>query len=110
MATEHEAGTKTADGTLQTLNTTSPDLTDGVFQLAVGLVNMAAGDILELSILEKVEGTGGTQRLVWRGTYAHAQGELVAVSPPIILIHGWDMKLQQTAGTNRSYPWSIRKA
>lgn len=110
MATEHEAGSKTADGSEQTLNTTSPETTDGAFQLLVDLGNMALGDVLELRIKEKVQSSAGTQRLVWLATYQHARTEKVAVSPPILMLHGWDMTLRQTAGTNRAYPWSIRKA
>ena len=110
MATSHEVGSKTSDGTEQTLNTTSPDLTDGAFQLWVDLSTMVNDDIVTLRIKEKVQATGGTQRLVWSATFKHIQANPASVSPPLILLFGWDMTLEKEAGANTAFPWSIRKA
>lgn len=110
MATEHAAGSQAAViDTEHVLNTTSPETTDGAFQFLIDLSVLAAGDIVEIRIKEKVQSTS-TQRLVWMGTYAHAQSEPIAASPPIILLHGWDITLTQTDGTARTFEWSIRKA
>lgn len=106
---EHLAGSQTATiSTEHTLNTTTPETTDGVFQFMVDLTNMATGDVVEIRVKEKVQSTG-TQRQVWLATYAHAQVSPIAVSPSLILLHGWDLTLTQTAGTGRAFPWSIRK-
>lgn len=106
---EHTSGSQTAViSTEHVLNGTSPETTDGVFQVVVDLNNMVAGDILELRIKEKAR-SGDTQRLAWYATYAHAQAQPLAVSPTLILLHGWDVTLKQVAGTGRAYPWSIRK-
>ncbi len=110
MATTLEVGSKTSDGTEQTLNTTSPQLTDGAFQLWVDLATMVNDDIVTLRIKEKVQATGGTQRLVWSATFKHIQARPAAVSPPLILIFGWDMTLEKEAGSNTAFPWSIRQA
>lgn len=108
--TEHESGSQTA--TLDTehiLNTTTPETTDGVFQFVADLSAMVAGDIVELRIREKCRSTD-TQRLAWYATYAHTQAQPLAVSPSLILLHGWDFTLTQTDGTGRAFPWSIRRA
>ena len=110
MASVLVTGSKTSDGTEQTLNTTSPELTDGVFQLWVDLSTMVNDDIVTLRIKEKVEGTGGTQRLVWSATFKHIQAYPASVSPPLILIYGWDMTLEKEAGSNTAFPFTIRQA
>ena len=106
---EHGTGTQTATiNTEHTLNTTTPETTDGIYQLFVDTANMVAGDILELRIKEKVV-SAGTIRQVLLATLAGAQSDPGWASPSLILLHGWDMTLKQTAGTGRSFPWSIRK-
>lgn len=106
---EHVSGTQAATvNTEHTLNTTTPETTDGVFQVVVDLAAMVNGDTVELRIKEKAL-AAGTQRLAWYATYSHAQAAPLAVSPSLILLHGWDITLKQTAGTGRSFPWSIRK-
>lgn len=108
---EHTSGSQTATiNTEHTLNGTSPETTDGIYQLVVDLNAMALGDILELRIKEKAR-SGDTQRTVWTAVISHdqhADSELF-MSPSLILLHGWDMTLKQTAGTGRAFPWSIRK-
>ena len=65
MASSHEDGSQTTSGTTEhTLNTTTPDLTDGAFQLWVDLDTMVNDDIVTLRIKEKVRDASGTQRLV----------------------------------------------
>lgn len=83
---------------------------DGVYQLWVDPVGaaMAKGDEFIIRIYEKVEGTGGTKRVVFSSTLSDAQSELW-VSPTLVLINGWDMTLQKVAGTDRAFDASIRK-
>lgn len=94
-----------------TLNTVTPNTTQGVYQLFVDVNNMASGDILEIRIKEKVKSTG-TQRVVFSSTLANAQGADNAIwaSPSLLLKHGWAMTLKQTGGTGRAFDWSIRYA
>ncbi len=96
-------------GAETTLNTVTPNTTDGVYQLLVDVSNLAAGDVLEIRIKEKAK-SGGTQRTIFTSVLSNAQGTDSAAwaSPSLILMHGWDMTLKQTAGTGRSFDWSIR--
>lgn len=108
---EHTSGSQTAViNTEHTLNGTSPETTDGVFQFVVDVNAMAAGDVLELRLKEKCR-SADTQRTI---IAAHLIGaasaeEALWMSPTLILLHGWDFTLKQTAGTGRAFPWSIRK-
>lgn len=107
--TEHESGSQTATiDTVHTLNATSPETTDGVFQFFVDIANLANGDIVVLTVEEKCR-SGDTARVAWRQSYPHNNVEDLAVSPAIVLMHGWNFKLEQTDGTGRAFPWSIRK-
>jgi hypothetical protein len=82
---------------------------DGVYQLWIDPVtNMAKGDEFIVRIYEKVEGTGGTKRVVLSQTLSDAQSEIWC-SPMLILINGWDMTIQKVAGTDRAFDASIRK-
>lgn len=107
--TEHASGSQTAVvGTEHTLNPTTPETTDGVYQFLVDLNAMAAGDVLELRMKEKCR-TGDTQREFAQPNIVGAQSSPLWISPTFILLHGWDFTLKQTAGTARAFPWSIRK-
>lgn len=81
---------------------------DGVYQLWVDAGTMAKGDEFRIRIYEKVEGTGGTKKVVFVATLADVQSEIF-VAPQLILINGWDMTLQKIAGTDRAFDASIRK-
>lgn len=107
---QHASGTLTATvGTEHVLNPTTPETTVGVYQLVVDLTNLAAGDRVEFAVREKVTGAAGTQRRVVIGAYSGPVTDPLYVSDSLILIHGWDFTLKQTAGTGRSFDWSIRK-
>lgn len=108
---EAYTGTQTAVvSTEHTLNTTTPETTDGIYQLFVDVANLAAGDALEIRVKEKVV-SAGSSRVIFASILVGAQGADSAawVSPSLILLHGWDMTIKQTAGTARTFPWSIRK-
>lgn len=106
---EHATGSQTATiSTEHTLNSTSPETTDGVYQLFIDLANMVAGDVLEIRIKEKCR-TGDTIRQLLLATLSGAQSDPLWASPSFVLMNGWDMTIKQTAGTGRAFPWSIRK-
>jgi len=106
---EAYSGSQTATiSTEHVLNTTTPETTDGIYQVWVDTANMVAGDIVELHIKEKVI-SSGTIREALIATLSGAQSDAAWVSPSMILMHGWDVTLKQTAGTGRVFPWSIRK-
>jgi hypothetical protein len=88
--------------TLQTLTD------DGFYQLWLDLNAMAKGDEYEVNILEKVEGTGGTKRVLLDQRFTDTQCCLW-FSPIVCLINGWDMTIRKIAGTDRTIEASIRR-
>jgi hypothetical protein len=103
------SGSQTATiNTEHTLNSPTPNTTDGVFQVFIDVSAMVAGDVLELRIKEKCR-AADTIRQALMSTLAGVQSDPLWVSPSLILMHGWDVTLRQTAGTGRAFPWSIRQ-
>ena len=92
-------------------NSAGPDLntTAGVYQLWVDCVGvLAKGDEFAIRGYEKVEATGGSQRLFMKAILSDVQSE-VFVTPTFILMNGWDFTLQKVAGTDRAFDAVIRK-
>lgn len=82
---------------------------DGVYQFFLDDgANMAKADYFLMKVKEKVEGTGGTQKLLFPQRISQVQSEIWA-SPSMILINGWDFTLTKTSGTDRAFDASIRK-
>lgn len=82
---------------------------DGVYQIWVdGCADMAKADDYLVTLLEKVEGTGGTQRTFLSGGLLGTQAEPM-VSPTFILINGWDAIIDKIAGADNAFDASIRK-
>lgn len=109
---EHAAVSETVGATEWSLTTDTSgpdtDTTDGVFQCFLELNALAAGDIFEFRVYEKVQ-SGSTQRLVYSAAFAGAQSAPVWVSPSLVLLHGWDMTLIKISGTDRAINASVRK-
>lgn len=84
---------------------------DGFYQLWLDpfAAGMVKGDTFRAKIKEKVEGTGGVQRILYQNDLENAPAELW-VSPTLCLINGHDMTLQKIAGTDRSWDASVRRA
>lgn len=86
----------------------------GVFELHIDLVNMAAGDLLEVRIYKMVE-SGGTARVVYLETFQGAQPAdgVVFISVPISNSYtdsnSVRFSIKQTTGTGRSYVWAVLK-
>ncbi|MCI0558752.1 MAG: hypothetical protein MN733_09670 [Nitrososphaera sp.] len=81
---------------------------NGVFQVAVDTENLANGDVLEIKIYTKVL-AGSTKHLVFHAIYAHAQAELVKISPPIMSPNYFEATLTLT-GTTRTFDWAIMRS
>lgn len=110
--TEAFSGSETV-GTTEwslTTDTAGPDAetSDGVFQIFLDLNALAAGDVFELTLYEKVLSTS-TQRKTWSASFADVQGTPNWPSPTLILMHGWDFTIKKISGTDRLIDWSIRK-
>lgn len=81
----------------------------GIYVLVVDTNNMAAGDSLTLKIKTKAIG-GGNSRLAYAMTYADLQAEPNKYSVPVPINNEVVVTLTQTAGTARTFPWSLLRA
>ena len=97
------SGTKTADGSEQNLDT---DTTSKTYVLVVDTGAMVLGDELELRLKTKVL-SGGTSRVAYYAAFAHVQAEPQKYSVPVPANQEIVATLEQTAGTNRDYPWAL---
>lgn len=109
---EYKSGTASVTSSETSLvnNSTSiaTDTTHGVYQLFLDVSALAAGDQYEIYLREKVI-SGGTQRQISLGVLTGAQLPLW-VAGAFQLKNGWDFTIKKLAGTDRSIPFSIRKA
>lgn len=86
----------------------------GKFVGYVDLVNMAAGDVLELRVYIMAV-TGGTPRVAHVTQYAGAQPTdgMISVSPEVTNAltdtNAVRFSLKQTMGTGRNFPWRVDK-
>jgi hypothetical protein len=81
---------------------------DGVYQLFIDGAVFAKADEFVVRIYEKVEATGGAKRVLATFYIMGAQAQNF-VTPPFLLINGWDMTIQRIAGADRAVDASIRK-
>jgi hypothetical protein len=80
----------------------------GVFQVFLDTSDMALGDQLQIRIYEKCR-TGDTQQVIYEAILTSTMAA-TWVSPSLILMHGWDVTLDQLAGTSGiTVNWSIRQ-
>jgi len=99
-------GTKTADGTEQTLfEDTTPNF--GVYEGDVDLSNMAHGDSVTITPYKKVLSTGGWVVVGTPATLANAQGSRMTYVPPHQAPYGWKITLQQHTGPYRDFDWHV---
>lgn len=89
--------------------TIATQTTDGSYSLWLDTTNMAAGDIYELRIYEKVTSTAAAAKLKGQViTLADAQAGAYECYLGV-LMNGWDVTLKRTAGSDRNFSWSIRQ-
>jgi hypothetical protein len=108
-AFENSATISTAEYSLPNNSTTLTPITDdGVYQALVDFNAITAvADEFEVKVYEKVN-AGGTQHVIY-GPVSITKPEVLVI-PSLALLHGWDVTVKRTAGTDRSIVWSIRKA
>jgi len=105
-------GTLTADGNEQTLYIDNKPL--GLWRplnLVLDLDAMQGGDTIAVKVYHRLS-DAGTLKILAYHTWTGADGGLAngEVLDSIELVpnrHGWKLTLQQTAGTNRDYPWEL---
>lgn len=108
--TQHANGTQSATLDTEHTLTANPETTAGVFVLVVNLVNMAIGDIVIFRFKQKAL-TGDTEALSEEWSVGPGvPNSKIWESPPCAAMHAWDFSLEQTDGTGRSFPWSVRLA
>lgn len=105
-------GSLTADGNEQNLYYDNEPL--GVFApvvLIVDVDNMEAADTIVVKVYHRMSDAGGLQ-LFQYNTWSGVDGGL-SDSVKLVVVelypnrHGYRITLQQTAGTNRAYPWEL---
>jgi hypothetical protein len=69
---------------------------------------MVNGDVVTFKLKTKYA-TGGTSRLAFSATYAHAQADPNKYSPPIPVDTEIVATLEQTDGTGRDFYWNLLK-
>lgn len=99
-------GSGTQAATISTEHDLATDTASHVYVLVVDAGAMVAGDVVILRLYTKVL-SGGTERLAYSATFAHAQGDPNKYSVPVPANISLRASLQQTAGTGRSFPWSL---
>lgn len=98
----------TAEYSLVANSTTlASNTTAGVYQVFIDTSAMAAGDEYEIQVKEKVL-SAGSQLPIYKAVLDGAQGSPF-VLPTLVLLLGWDVTMDQIAGTARAISWSIRK-
>lgn len=102
--TQSNSGTQAA--TIGTEHTLATITTAGVYVLRVDVNALANGDRLVLR--GKVRAlSGGTTRQAFSAVFEHVQADKILDSIPVPVVHELVWTLQQTAGTGRSFDWSV---
>lgn len=101
---EAASGTQVAVITTEHVLTTQTAIS--TYVLVVDCNNMAAGDTLELRVKVKTL-TGSTERLAYIETLNDVQASPVFMSVPVPTVWSAKFTLKQTAGTGRSFDWSV---
>ncbi|OUW93434.1 MAG: hypothetical protein CBD88_07150 [Flavobacteriales bacterium TMED228] len=96
-------GTKTTDGTEQTLGTSTYV---GVHIVTVDLSAMQAGDTVVLKAKTKTL-TGSAVAIFIEQTFTGVQTEPIIQTEPVTSPFSFTATLQRTGGSDRAYPWSI---
>jgi len=86
--------------------TQTPQTTVCYLQAWIDFGAMAAGDVYEWRLLEKVN--AGTQRTVVLGRVVGAQATPVVLTG-FIVGEGWEVGVKKISGTDRTIAWSLRK-
>lgn len=86
--------------------TLTTQTTAGVYVLTVNLSNMASGDTVTVKARGKALSGGAAADMMTR-TFTGAQTVPVRQSLPVLAEHEVVFTIEQSAGTARSFPWSV---
>lgn len=101
---QNTSGTQTA--TIANEHTLATITAAGVYTLQVDVNNHVLGDVTKLRAYLKTR-SGDSSRLLYETTVPHVTTEKVIVSPPVAAVHEVKYTLLQSAGTGRSFDWSV---
>jgi hypothetical protein len=79
----------------------------GVYQVFIDTANISFGDSYRIEVLEKVT-AAGSQRGIYEAVISGVMADSW-VSPSLIFLHGWDVRVTKISGTDRALSWSVRK-
>lgn len=100
-------GSGTQSATLDTIHSLNNETTFGVYQCYWNLTNLAKGDVVRCFITTKVL-TGDSEEIIFEGVYANDMSNSpIVCSPPFVSEFSCTMKLEQTDGTGRSFPYAM---
>lgn len=112
LASGTQAAVIGTEHTLRTITTTTAGGSDapGDYIFNVDAAAMLTNDVLQLRFYKQVL-AGSTQRVYVMQSFSDAQStdDQIATSIPVRIEYGGKVTLLQTAGTGRSYPWSVEK-
>jgi hypothetical protein len=97
------SGTQTTDGSENSL---ASGTASGTYVLTLEANNMADGDTIEIRGYHK-PGASSTKRQQFYLSLANAQSDPGFISPPIPTEGYVEFSIKRTAGTDRSYKWSV---
>ena len=106
MASQITSGTQAA--TVTTEHSLYSTTTAGVYELTIDVNAMVAGDELEYYVKEKTL-SGSTARTVFFDACSGAQIQTIRKTAWISVVHYAEFLIKQTAGTGRSFDWSVRR-
>jgi len=87
--------------------TLTPITVDGVYQVFLDFSAMTFTEEYNIEVLEKVI-SAGSQLNIFTATVSGTAAPSW-VSPSLILLHGWDVRVTKVTGTDRTISWSIRQ-
>jgi hypothetical protein len=100
------SGNQTADGSEDVLASATSLASSGIFLPQVDLSNMADGDIVEIRIYNQANSSSSLVQEVYV-SFANAQSDVLPPLPALPATIGYKVTLKQTAGTDRTFQWSV---
>jgi hypothetical protein len=100
------SGNQAADGNEGVLAVATSLSQGGTFKPKVDLSDVADGDIVELRGYDQANGASSLVQS-WYVSFANAQSDPAPDLPITVATIGYKVTLKQTAGTDRTFQWSV---
>ena len=93
-------------GTETTLASATSLSQGGTFRPKIDLSNMADGDVVEIRAYDQA--TSGSSLVEdWVLSFANGQTDLCPLLPETTSVYAYKLTIKQTAGTGRTFAWSV---